>query len=93
MVIEVGNTVFFARIVPQCDIYETLELTVRTANSDNGYFIGVDSKGTKQAYPFIRDNVGSLIFSNEVEAKKVVKEAKKKYGMRKLTKVTEGEDE
>ena len=92
MVIDVGTKVYFARVVPQCDIYETLELTVRTA-SDAGYFIGVDSIGTKQAYPFIRDNVGSLIFSTEKEAKEVVKEAKKKYGTRKLTKVTEGEDD
>ena len=89
--IDVGNIVFYARVIPQCDIYEVLSLTVRTSH-DDGWCVGVDSD-TRQAYPFNKEDEGTLIFFNEKEAIAVVKEAKKKYGVRKLTKVKEGEDE
>lgn len=88
--IEVGNTVFYARVVPQCDIYEVLKLTVRTV-SESTWCIGVDAE-TRQAFPFNKDDESTLIFFNEKEAQAVVKDAKKKFGVRKLTKVKE-EDE
>lgn len=89
--IEVGNTVFYARVVPQCDIYEVLKLTVRTVSESN-WCIGVDGD-TRQAFPFNKEDESAFIFFNEKEAQAVVKDAKKKFGMRKLTKVKEGEDE
>ena len=89
--IDIGNRVFYARVIPQCDIYEVLSLTVRSVN-DKGWCIGVDND-SRQAYPFEKEDEGTFIFFNEKEATAVVKEAKKKYGVRKLTKVKEGEDE
>lgn len=90
--IELGNKVFYARVIPQCDIFEVLRLTVRTAD-DDGWCVGVDNDGTKQAFPFDKNDVGTLIFFNEKEAEAAVKDAKKKYGTRKLTKIKEGEEE
>lgn len=88
--IEVGNTVFFARAIPSVDIYETLELTIRS--SGDNWVVGVDSS-TRQAFPFSKSEVGTLIFSTRSEAEEIVKAAKKKYGVRKLTKVRDEEDE
>jgi len=90
--IEVGNRIYYARVVPQCDIYEVLELTVRTTHED-GWCVGIDSNGSKQAFPFTKDDLGTLIFFNEKEAAEVVKNAKKKYGVRKLTKVRKDEED
>ena len=89
--IEVGNKVYYARVIPQCDIFEVLKLTVRSVD-DDGWCVGVDSDGTKQALPFDKDDVGTLIFYSEKEASEVVKTAKKKFGVRKLTKIKEEED-
>ena len=72
--IEVGNTVFFARTIPSVDIYETLELTIRSSGDD--WVIGVDSS-TRQAFPFSKSEVETFLFSTKAEADEVVKEAKK----------------
>ena len=87
---DINERVFFARVVPQCDIYEVLSLVIRTAKKD--WFVGVDSN-TRQAYPFNCSSLGTLIFSTSKEAEQVVKDAKKKYGTRKLTKVVDMEEE
>ena len=90
--IDVGNIVYYARVIPQCDIYEVLGLTVRTVD-DDGWCVGIDNDGTKQAFPFDKEDVGTLVFFSEKEAEETVKTAKKKYGVRKLTKIKEGEEE
>ena len=87
---DVGERIFFARAVPMCDIYEVIELNVRTVK-DN-WFVGVDVE-TRQAFPFDVSDIGALIFSTQKEAENIVKAAKKKYGERKLTKVTNEETE
>ncbi len=88
--IEVGNTVYFARAIPSVDIYEILELIIRSSGDD--WVIGVDSS-TRQAFPFSKSEVGTLIFSTRAEAEEIVKAAKKKFGYRKLTKMKEEDDE
>lgn len=87
---ETGERVYFARIVPMCDIYDVLTINIRTVKED--WFVGVDSE-TRQAYPFDTSDIGVSIFSTEKEAKEVVKAAKKKYGMRKLTKISDPDSE
>ena len=88
--VEKNSIVYFERCVPTCDIYDTLQLSIRSVG-DN-WFVGVDTT-TRQAYPFDRDNIGVLIFSNKKEADEVVETLKKKYGVRKLTKVREEEED
>lgn len=86
--IEQNNIVYFARVVPLCDIYETLQLTIRTVHEN--WFVGVDTS-TRQAFPFDRDDIGVLIFSDKKSADAIVKAAKKQYGTRRLTKIKEEE--
>ena len=86
----VNDIVYYARVVPQCDIYETLQLTIRTAS--DGWYVGVDNT-TRQAFPFDEDSVGVFVFSYKADADEVVKSAKKEFGIRKLTKIKEEEDD
>lgn len=46
---EVGDYVYFARIVQSCDVYELKSLKLRTVDHDAGWFVGLDTK-TKGAY-------------------------------------------
>lgn len=87
---DIGERIYFARAVPLCDIYDVIELNVRTVK--NNWFVGVDTN-THQAFPFDTSDIGTLIFSTQKEAENIVKAAKKKYGERKLTKVTNEETE
>jgi len=88
--LEKDNIVFYARVIPVCDIFEVLQLVIRTAN--DGWYVGVHID-THQAFPFDSGDIGVLIFSSKTEAEEIVKAAKKQYGERKLTKIKEGEDE
>ena len=85
---DINERIFFARTVPLCDIYEVIELNVRTVNGN--WFVGVDVN-TRQAFPFDESDIGTLVFSTKKEAEEIVKAAKKKYGVRKLTKMKEEE--
>lgn len=86
--VEKDNIVYYARVVSACDIYEVLQLSIRTV-TDN-WFVGLDT-ATRQAYPFDNKDIEVLIFSDKKSAEGVVKAAKKKFGVRKLTKVKEEE--
>ena len=84
--VEKDNIVYYARVVPACDIYEVLQLSIRTVKDD--WFVGVDTT-TRQAYPFDNKDIEVLIFSDKKSAEEIMKAAKKKFGVRKLTKVRE----
>ena len=73
---EVGDYVYFARIVQSCDVYELKSLKLRTVDHDAGWVVGLDTK-TKGAYLFQASDVGKSIFLSESTAKDVIKEAKK----------------
>ena len=87
--IEKNDIVYFARTVPVCDIYETLQLEIRSVGDK--WFVGVDTT-TRQAFPFDKDDIGVLIFSDKKSADDKVDYMKKEYGMRKLTKIKEEEE-
>lgn len=42
--IYVGQTVYFARIIPSCDVYDLLDLKLRTVNKEGKWFVGCDKK-------------------------------------------------
>ena len=86
---EIGNTIYYARAIPTVDIYEVIELSIRSSGED--WAIGVDSS-TRQAFPFNKSDVGTLIFSHRADAEEVVKTARAKFGVRKLTKMKEEEN-
>ena len=73
---EIGDYVYFARIIPSCDVYELKNLKLRTVDHDAGWFVGLDAK-TKGAYLFQAADVGKSVFLSESTAKDVIKEAKK----------------
>lgn len=76
-----GDTIYYARSVPSCNIYDVCELTVRTVAET--YFAGFDS-ASKQAFIF---NYGDdRVYQHRVDALNRVKEDEAKYGIRKLTK-------
>ena len=71
---RVGDIVYYARIIPYCDIYEICELRIRTVK--NNWFVGID-KRDKHAYCFYLSDIDRCIFHNRADALKKVKEAEK----------------
>lgn len=38
--LKIKDIVYYARIIPTCNIYDVCELTIRTVNKD--WFVGID---------------------------------------------------
>ena len=62
---KIGNTIYYARIMPTLGIYDVCELKIRTVTDT--YFVGMD-KRDKRAYLFSYNAVGKYIFSNRKDA-------------------------
>ena len=62
---KIGNTIYYARIMPTLGIYDVCELKIRTVT--DAYFVGTD-KRDKRAYLFSYNAVGKCIFSNRKDA-------------------------
>ena len=62
---KIGNTIYYARIMPTLGIYDVCELKIRTIT--DAYFVGMD-KRDKRAYLFSYNAVGKCIFSNRKDA-------------------------
>ena len=71
---KIGQILYYARIMKTVDVYEILELKVRTA--EDTYFVGTN-KDTKQAYLLSNSYLNKIVFENRKDALKVVKEAEK----------------
>lgn len=65
------DVVYFCEVIPNCGIYEILELTIRTV-SDKGWYVGVDKK-TKQAQMFTEDMMDKYVFHNRSDALEALK--------------------
>ena len=59
---KIGNTIYYARIMPTLGIYDVCELKIRTVADT--YFVGTD-KRDKRAYLFSYNAVGKCIFQIE----------------------------
>ena len=62
---KIGNTIYYARIMPTLGIYDVCELKIRTVADT--FFVGTD-KRDKRAYLFSYNAVGKCIFSNRKDA-------------------------
>ena len=62
---KIGNTIYYARIMPTLGIYDVCELKIRTIA--DAYFVGTD-KRDKRAYLFSYNAIGKCIFSNRKDA-------------------------
>lgn len=62
---KIGNTIYYARIMPTLGIYDVCELKIRTVTDT--YFVGTD-KRDKRAYLFSYNAVGKCIFLNRKDA-------------------------
>lgn len=70
--INIGSKVYYARIIPNTEIYEVCELNIRTV--EDNFFVGTD-KHEKQAYLFSYNKLNKIIFADRNKALHVVKEA------------------
>lgn len=84
------DTVYLARAVPLCNIYEVVELCVRTVYDDDTY-VGYDTN-TKQAFLFSGKDIGVQIFTCRKDAADTVNAIKECHGLVKLTKVVGDDD-
>ena len=62
---KIGNTIYYARIMPTLGIYDVCELKIRTITDT--YFVGTD-KRDKRAYLFSYNAVGKCIFLSRKDA-------------------------
>lgn len=70
--ITIGDTLYFARIIPTVGIYNVLDLKVRTVEND--YFACID-KRDKNAFLFSYKDINNTIFQYRKDALFKVKEA------------------
>lgn len=73
-VINKGDKLYFARIIPKVNIYDVCELRIRTVEKD--YFVGID-KRDKQAHVFGYNRLDEDLFKNRSDALKKVQLAEK----------------
>lgn len=73
-VLNKGDILYFARIIPKTGIYDVCELNIRTV--EETYFVGVDKKD-KQAYIFGYDRINEDVFENRKDALNKVQRAEK----------------
>jgi len=67
---EKGDIVYYCQVVPNCSIYEILELKLRTIEND--YYVGVDEK-TKQAQIFTPSMIDVYVFRHRSDALEALK--------------------
>ena len=68
------DILYYARIFKKLDVYDVVELSVRTVRDT--WFVGVE-KRSEHAYTFSTDLIGKTVFQNREDALEVVKEAEK----------------
>ena len=74
LTINIGDTLYYARIMPKLDVYDVYELKVRTV--EDAYFSTID-KRDKKSYLFSYNDIGKTVFFNWQEAVDKTKEAEK----------------
>ena len=74
LTINIGDTLYYARIMPKLDVYDVYELRVRTV--EDTYFSTID-KRDKKSYLFSYNDIGKTVFINREEAVNKTKEAEK----------------
>lgn len=70
--INIGDTLYYARIIPPVGIYDVLDLKVRTVKDK--YFTCID-KRDKRAYIFSYENINEHVFMQRSKAVEKVKDA------------------
>ena len=69
-----GDIVYWARIIPNCGIYDVYELKIRTITET--YFVGIE-KREKHAYLFGNENIGKVVFKDRKDALNKAKDEEK----------------
>lgn len=69
-----GDIVYYARTLKTSDIYEILELKIRTV--EDTWFVGSDVR-TKQAFLFDNECINKIVFTERKDALKKVKAEEK----------------
>ena len=69
------DIVYYARILPSSNVYDILELKIRTV--EDNWFVGIE-KRDKQAFLFHDKDIDKTIFTDRKKALKVVQEAEKR---------------
>ena len=65
-----GDKIFLCDVVPNCNVYEIIELTIRTVG--DGWYVGTDEK-TKQAHLFQNDMIDKYVFKFRTDALEALK--------------------
>ena len=74
LTINIGDTLYYARIMPRLGIFDVYDLKVRTV--EDTYFVAID-KCDKKSYLFSYKDVDKTVFANREDALSKVKEAEK----------------
>lgn len=68
------DIVYYAKIIPNCGIYEVCELKIRTV--EDGWFVGIE-KRDKHTYLLNNSEIGKSVFMDRQDALDKVKAAEK----------------
>lgn len=74
MPLKKKDKVYYARVIESSNIFDVLDLTIRTVQDD--WFVGIE-KRDKQAFLFHKSDIGVRIFLDRDEALEKVLDAEK----------------
>ena len=74
LTINIGDTLYYARIMPKLGIFDVHDLKVRS--TEDTYFVGVDVR-SKHSFIFSYKDIGKAIFLNREDAVTKAHEAEK----------------
>ena len=74
LTINIGDTLYYARVMPKLGIFDVYDLKVRTIAGT--YFVAID-KRDKKSYLFNFTDINKTVFANREEALNKTKEAEK----------------
>ena len=74
MQIQKDDTIYFSHVLPKLNVYEVLEMKIRTVGVN--WFVASSTKNRNNVYAFTDDDINQIVFSTYQEAYEHMKQQK-----------------
>ena len=74
MQIQKDDIIYFSHVLPKLNIYEVLEMKIRTVGVN--WFVASSTKNSNNVYAFTDDDINQIVFSTYQEAYEHMKQQK-----------------
>ena len=74
MQIQKDDIIYFSHVLPKLNIYEVLEMKIRTVGVN--WFVASSTKNSNNVYAFTDDDINQIVFQTYQEAYEHIKQQK-----------------